>query len=421
MAFLLRSLCAVIGAAFLFAVANLFISGLPEGEDPAVQLASGTPAAAPNAPTTTAVLRDVAFGLLGISTEPTAALQSAPGSTAPNSTAPNSSAPNSTALDAGTTQGAFTQTSFVQAAPSALASDLEAEWRSWMAANDVTEGAMVVLMPDGAMHRAGLDRATDASAPVASLSKAITGMCMDIVLQEQGLGWYTSLGDIAPQMSALRVTPQPWNQDITLAALVNHTSGLAPDLTQGTMGSDLHGALGLHRRTASEALREENMQGTPREYFYNNTNYAVLGVAIEALTGQSYGDACMERVVTPAGVTDAVIHGAMGSRSSFGGWEMSAESYARLAQFWFTQGNEVVDRPYDRPMHDNYSLGYVIHGSGADAQVSHAGRFCHTDSPNTGAYFHARGDGVVFSANWTGPCVAATDTGLDRAIADLMR
>ncbi|ABD56061.1 serine hydrolase domain-containing protein [Jannaschia sp. CCS1] len=374
MTFLLRTLCAVIGAAFLFAVANLALSGLPS-DAPPVALASDAATRAPG------TLRDVPQPLLG---------------------------------------GASSQV-YPAAAPSALAQGIEADWRDWAATHGIAEGALVVLFPNGTMHRVAMERATTTSVPVASLSKAITGICLDIVLREQGLSWYTSLGDIAPQMSDVRVTPQRWNDRITLAALANHTSGLAPDLTQGTMGSTLHGALGLHRRIASEALREENMQGTARDYVYSNTNYAVLGVVIEALTGQSYSDACLDRVIAPAGITDAVIHGAMGSRSSFAGWEMSAEAYARLAQHWFSgTATDLVARPFDRPMHNNYSIGYVIHGRGDAAQVSHAGHFCNRDGTGTGAYFHARGDGVVVSANWSGGCVSATDTGLDVAIANRM-
>lgn len=392
MTFLFRSILVLVAAAFLFASANLFVSGVPDTDDVSFNLASEIDAPEPG------VLRDVVFSLFtGEPMAPPAPLIITSASTA-------SSAPVAPV-----------------APPSTLTTDIEAEWRAWMGANGLTEGAMVVLMPDGTMHRAGLDRATDAVMPVASLSKAITGICMDIVLQEHGLSWYTSLGDIAPQMSEVRVTPQRWNERITLASLANHTSGLAPDLTQGTMGSSLHGALGLHRRIASEALREENMQGRAREYFYNNTNYAVLGVAIEALTGQSYAQACMDRVVAPAGVADAVIQGSMGSRSSYGGWEMSAEAYARVAQHWLTAGNERIDSPAMRPMHDNYGLGYSIYGAGDAAQVSHAGRFCHRGGPNLGSYFHARGDGTVFVANWSGRCVSAGDTGLGASIAGVMR
>lgn len=389
MAFLIRSLVVIIAAAFLFASVNLFVSGVPDTNDVNFQMASELETPAPG------VLRDVVFSFFGQGTaEPVVPIVI-------------SSAPEPVAAP--------------EAPPSTLTADVEAEWRAWMTTNGLTQGSMVVLQPDGTMHRVGLDRATNEVVPLASLSKAITGVCMDIVLQEQGLSWYTRLADIAPQMSEVRVTPQRWNDHITLAQLANHTSGLAPDLTQGSMGNTLHGALGLHRRIASEALREENMQGQPREFFYNNTNYAVLGVVIEALTGQSYGQACMDRVVAPAGVADAVIHGSMGSRSSYGGWEMSAEDYARLAQHWLTAGNARIDRPAERPMHDYYALGYIIHGAGEAAEVSHAGQFCQTGGPNLGSYVHARGDGTVFVANWSGRCVSGTDSGLGAAIAGAMR
>lgn len=128
----------------------------------------------------------------------------------------------------------------------------------------------------------------------------------------------------------------------------------------------------------------------------------------------------MDRVVTPAGVSDAVIHGRMGSRSSYGGWEMSAEAYARLAQHWFTDGAGLVERPFDRPMHDNYSLGYMIQDRGTSAQISHAGYYCNGDRTGTGAYFHARGDGMIVSVNWSGACVSANETGLGARIAEHM-
>ncbi len=412
MIFLQRLFYVVIGGAFLLALAALLVPRNDgPGEANAIQLASDAPDAQPEV-STVSVLRDLVFTMMGSNEAPGQTPVTAPGSV-----------PIGAPILASTSPDAPADITLTLNRPIAsdLAQTLEAEWRGWMADNALTDGAMVVLMPDGAMHRVAIGRDTATPVPVASLSKAITGICLDIVLQEQGLGWYTRLDEIAPQMSAVRVTPQSWNEHLTLASLVTHTSGLAPDLTQGTMGSDLHGALGLHRRIASEALREENMQGTPRRFFYNNTNYAVLGVVIEALTGQSYAEACMDRVVTPAGITDAEIHGQMGSRSAYGGWELSAEAYARLAQHWFTTGNPAIDTPAERPMHDHYALGYMIHGSGQAADISHAGRFCHGGGPNLGAYFHARGDGVVFSANWSGACVSATDTELGRAISAAMR
>ncbi|WP_224815552.1 serine hydrolase [Hasllibacter sp. MH4015] len=409
MVFLQRLLLVLVGGAFTLALAALFLGPAEEDAAPSFEVASTLPEADPG------VLRDLAATLIG-------APRAAPGQTAPAAALPpDASFTPSQPLTHVPVSAGPPQVAAAPAPDTApLALDIDAAWRAWMAAHGLTEGALVVLSPDGTMHRTGLERDTATSVPVASLSKAITGICLDIVLHEHGLGWYTRLGEISDQMSAVRVTPQAWNEHITLASLVTHTSGLAPDLTQGTMGSDLHGALGLHRRIASEALREENIQGTPRTFFYNNTNYAVLGVVIEALTGQSYSEACLDRVVTPAGITDATIHGQMGSRSSYGGWEMSAESYARLAQHWFTAGQPRIDDPASRPMRENYALGYTIHGDGAGAQISHGGMFCHNGGPNLGAYVHARGDGTVIVANWSGRCISAGDTALGTTFADLM-
>ena len=412
MSFLLRTLSVLIGAAFLLAVANLAISGLPGAGAPAAELASaGEDAgatAAPNRPEDAGpTLRDVLAGALGVShgAAPVAASEDA--------------ADAGTALDA-TAPDAASGSLLTLAGPGPARAAEEA-WRTWMEANGLQAGAMVLRLPDGTEHLAAIGRDPGERVPVAGLSMAITGICLDLVLQERDLGWYTSLAEIAAPMSELRVTPQPWNRDLTLADFVTHTSGLAPDLTRGRLDDALVGVLGLHRSIASDALRRENMQGSRGDFFLSNTNYAVLGVVIEALTGQSYAEACMDRVITPAGIADAVIEGRMGARSSYGGWEMSASDYARFAQTWLTAGNAPIDQPASRPMHDHHALGYRIEGAGDRAQVTLAGQYCHADArPDTGAYLHARGDGTVFSANWTG-CVRGEAGTLGPAIAIALR
>jgi CubicO group peptidase (beta-lactamase class C family) len=281
-------------------------------------------------------------------------------------------------------------------------SEVETAWRAWMAEVGMAEGTMALALADGRVIGAGLGRGPAQTAPVASLSKAITGLCLDGLLAERGLGWETTLGDIASEMSAAGVTPRPWNAAITLASLVTHTSGLQPDLTQGDMVGRTHGALGLHRRIASEALAEGAILGTAGDYFYSNTNYAVLGVAIEALSGASYAETCMERVLRPAGIETAVIEGRMGSMSSYAGWEISAEDYARLARHWFAAGQPHVDAPGTRPDAGGYAMGYRIEGEGRRAEITHNGRLCFDEAAREGhgATFIALGRGVAFAATW---------------------
>jgi CubicO group peptidase (beta-lactamase class C family) len=300
---------------------------------------------------------------------------------------------------------------------------IEATWRGWMAETGLSQGAMALALPDGRVIGAGLERDASTPVPVASLSKAITGLCLAGLLAEHGLDWSTRLGDIAAGMSAAGVTPRPWNADVTLGGLATHTAGLQPDLTQGELVGRTHGALGLHRRVASEALAEGAIRGTPGTYFYSNTNYAVLGVAIEALSGRSYAATCMERVLHPAGIEGAVIEGRMGSMSSYAGWEVSAEDYARLARHWFAAGQPHVDAPETGALAGGYAMGYFIEGSGRDAMVTHNGRLCFDEAlrEGHGASFVAHGSGLAFAASW-GNCIdRAAYTRLTDAITALMR
>lgn len=406
MSLILRGLMVVIGAAFLFAVANLFVSGLPEGE---AEIAALSPDAAPlpgDAPTLTdavpAASEPPSTGAMFVQML-SAMLGGQPTGTQTPTTAPSGTPAILAPPPAG---GALPVVARAVPAPT-VDDTITATWRDWMQANEIETGALAIILPDGTEYGTGMGRSADDPRPVMSLSKAITGLCVDQLLIENGLGWDTTLGDIAAQMSAAGLTPRPWNEHITLASLATHTSGLAPDLTQSNMIGDTHGALGLHRRWASAALQQDAITGTPGTYFYSNTNYSVLGVVIEALSGQSYAQACMDRIVTPAGITDAVIEGRYGSLSSYAGWEMSAMDYARFARHWFAAEQPHMANP--RPDFDGYSLGYRDLGG----TIRHVGRFCERDHPagGIGALFLHASDGTTISLNWDA-CVSPNQTDL---------
>lgn len=300
---------------------------------------------------------------------------------------------------------------------------VETAWRGWMDRHGVTASAMALGRGGAVIHAAGQARAPDLPYPVASLSKAITALCLNEILAETGRGWDTTLGDIADALSQVRVTPPPWSHHITLAQLVTHTSGMAPDLTQGDMVSRLHGSLGLHRRIAWQALQRDALRGTPGTHVYSNTNYAMLGTVAEALSGQDYATACRQRITAPAGADGAVIEGAMGSMSSYAGWEISATDYARIALHWFAPDRPWVADPDGLPHHDGYGLGAVTGGRGQARTVTHNGRLCSpaTEDHNIGALFLALGDGAVFTANWQGCLPPAAYDDLLRVIRAAMR
>ncbi len=319
--------------------------------------------------------------------------------------------------------GAGTQTHAPATARGPDPARVESAWRGWMARHGVTAGAMALGQSDAVIHAAGEGRDPAAPYPVASLSKAITALCLNEILAETGHGWDTTLGDIADALSQVRVTPPPWAHHITLAQLVTHTSGMAPDLTQGDMVSRLHGTLGLHRRIAWQALQRDALRGTPGAHVYSNTNYAMLGTVAEALSGQDYASACTQRITAPAGANGAVIEGAMGSMSSYAGWEISAEDYVRIAAHWFAPDRPWINQPGAFPAHDGYGLGVVTSGRGQGAAVTHNGRLCSTgnEDNNLGALFLAKGDGSVFAANWRGCLPPESYDDLLRSVRAAMR
>jgi hypothetical protein len=113
----------------------------------------------------------------------------------------------------------------------------------------------------------------------------------------------------------------------------------------------------------------------------------------------------------------------MGSMSSYAGWEISAEDYARLARHWFTAGQPHVDAPQTRPAAGSYAMGYSIDDAGRRATVTHNGRLCFDRSARKGhgATFVALGEGTAFAATW-GNCIdMALYDDLISAITPLLR
>jgi D-alanyl-D-alanine carboxypeptidase len=97
----------------------------------------------------------------------------------------------------------------------------------------------------------------------------------------------------------------PWFQiaskcePITLHHLMSHTAGII----RGTEFT-------TEARYEVWALRETEATAPPGTYFhYSNVGYKVLGLVLEELLGQSYGEIIQERILDPLGVTatDAVI------------------------------------------------------------------------------------------------------------------
>ncbi|MEV6959140.1 serine hydrolase domain-containing protein [Streptomyces sp. NPDC051207] len=89
---------------------------------------------------------------------------------------------------------------------------------------------------------------------------------------------------------------------LTLRALLNHTSGLY-DFTADSSGSA--------PVTPHQAIRIAltHPPASPGRYAYSNTNYVLLGLVIERVTGRSYAAEAEHRLIAPLGLTGTSFPG----------------------------------------------------------------------------------------------------------------
>ncbi len=123
----------------------------------------------------------------------------------------------------------------------------------------------------------------------------------------------------------------PNSKDITVHSLMNHTSGLPRYIFQQTFLDDLN-ANPLKRRSPRDNLSllhgVEPLHPVGGGWAYSDSNYLVLGLIIEQVTGESYYEAARKRLLDPLGLTNTIpatqpriqglIQGHIGSANPFG-------------------------------------------------------------------------------------------------------
>jgi D-alanyl-D-alanine carboxypeptidase len=153
----------------------------------------------------------------------------------------------------------------------------------------VHEAAMGVRIPD----TSEVVRTTD-KFRIASISKPITAITVLALVEEGLVGLDEPIGSIIADAVGVGA-PSAGVGDLTVRRLLTHTSGFAQYESvffRKQVGSCEEAAgLGVTRSLQGSGFR------------YSNMNYCVLGILIEALTGQSYEQVVYERLLTPLGIS----------------------------------------------------------------------------------------------------------------------
>jgi len=230
--------------------------------------------------------------------------------------------------------------------------DIEAAWRGWMTKSGRTTGGLAVTHGGRLVHEATMGReAPGVAVPMASLSKAVTGVCVAGLVDRGRLTFDTPLSQaLARTFARLGAPADPRMQGVTIGQLLVHRAGFdRAGSHQVEAGDPVTGPLGAYLRsaTATRPSFDEQMKWVlrrrlplaPGERFaYTNAAYLVLGAVVEEASGQDYEGYCRNAMLAPLGVRGAALDPAWRILASYGGWRMPLGDYGRFYQA-FAAGN----------------------------------------------------------------------------------
>jgi CubicO group peptidase (beta-lactamase class C family) len=259
----------------------------------------------------------------------------------------------------------------------AQAADPQTVLRDWMGRHGAKAGILAVARDDRLLLEAGIGSDVDAVVPLASLSKAITAVCIGRLVGEGRLRLEARLREALATFFAKHGPPADGRTlDITVAQLLGHRSGLGEGAREA-IGPTL--LAHLQTTSAREAAMEpllaralkRKLGSAPGEtYRYSNIGYLALGVVASEATGQPYDAACRTRALEPMGVKGATLSSNWRVMSSWGGWNLKARDYLAFFRAMGPMGDAVLpasvrawrDDPAEkgRVGHSFYSLGVLV-------------------------------------------------------------
>ncbi|MDQ6837868.1 MAG: beta-lactamase family protein, partial [Actinomycetota bacterium] len=197
---------------------------------------------------------------------------------------------------------------------------------------------------------------------LASVAKAFSGAAALAVVADGKLSLDSTIGDRLPAL------PTAWSK-VTLRQALNHTSGL-PDFSQSSAFREALFASLLVAPPPIELLSyvaDEPLEFRPgSRYQYSNSDNIVVGLMIEAATGQPYEQVLRERVYNPLGLTRTSLpRGPEMPTPYIHGYEVAPlkDVSELFAAGWSWASGGVVSTPRDA---DRFVRGYVA-GATTDA------------------------------------------------------
>jgi CubicO group peptidase (beta-lactamase class C family) len=273
---------------------------------------------------------------------------------------------------------------------------MAAAFQAWARAWNVPNASFVAMRGETVIGQAARGaRTVDTPVPVASLSKAITGVCVAKLVEAGRLSYNARLSQLIPTYFKANPPYDAAARQITVRELLTHTSGLGYDPTQG---SAEFAALDFRKKNLSPILAMAlRVPLAVKTFRYNNVNYAALGLVIEAKTKQPYETWCRKTVLAPVGAGAATLNPQWAVMSSFGGWRISALDYARFLDHFRPASKLMKTGPAAWPKTDvngvSYGIGVEMRRNGGSYDLLHVGDWRWTEPGR-------KADFAAFFAMW---------------------
>jgi CubicO group peptidase (beta-lactamase class C family) len=149
-----------------------------------------------------------------------------------------------------------------------------------------------------ANFQTGTDFTPETPSDIGSVTKQFTAMAIMILAGRNKLGYDDPLSKYVPEFSS-----SPHFSKITLRHLLTHTSGI-PDY--GDLGIDDSG-LDQNGLIAALLKKEDALAKPGLKYRYSNPGYALLGIVIERVSGERFGDFLEQEIFQPVGMNDTFV------------------------------------------------------------------------------------------------------------------
>lgn len=250
------------------------------------------------------------------------------------------------------------------------------------------------------LHSAGLAVVAPATRPglddhmrLASVAKAFNGAAALALVRNGALSLNDTIGARLPSL------PPAWGR-VTLAQLLNHTSGL-PDFSRSKSFQQALTASLLSAPPPAQLLSfvaTEPLAFRPGSRFeYSNSDNVVVGLMIEAASGSSYGAVLRDQVYVPLGLTetslpsDATIPSPFIHGYALAPGQPPEDASEAFAAGWTWASGGIVSTPADA---DRFIRQYAAGATTDRATLAKQFRFVAGNSVPPGPGVNAAGLGI---------------------------